>query len=103
MGEDPETLSALGHAYAVAGRRADAESVLSQLRALRERGYVSPYFVAVVHAGLGDRERAFAALEESYRDRHPGMILLKSDPRFDPLRKDARLTKLIQRIEDGAA
>jgi serine/threonine protein kinase/TolB-like protein/tetratricopeptide (TPR) repeat protein len=103
MGEDPETLSALGHAYAVAGRRADAEAVLSQLRALRERGYVSPYFVAVVYAGLGERDHAFAALEESFRDRHPGMILLKSDPRFDPLRKDARLSGLIRRIEDGAA
>ncbi len=31
------------------------------------------------------------------------MILLKSDPRFDRLRKDARLTKLIRRIEEGAA
>ncbi|HEU4597697.1 MAG TPA: protein kinase, partial [Pyrinomonadaceae bacterium] len=99
MGEDPETLSALGHAYAVAGRRAEAVAVLTQLRALRERGYVSPYFVAVVHAGLGDLDPAFAALEESYRDRHPGMILLKSDPRFDPLRKDARFSKLIRRIE----
>jgi hypothetical protein len=68
---------------------------------LRERGYVSPYFVAVVHAGLGEHDRAFAALEESFRDRHPGMILLKSDPRFDPLRKDARLSDLIRRIEDG--
>jgi len=60
-------------------------------------------FEQEARAGLGDSERAFAALEESYKDRHPGMILLKSDPRFDHLRKDARLTKLIRRIEEGAA
>ncbi|MCA1632741.1 MAG: tetratricopeptide repeat protein [Acidobacteria bacterium] len=99
MGEDPETLSALGYAYAVAGRRAEAEAVLTQLRERRARGYVSPYFVAVVYAGLGDSERAFAALDESFKDRHPGMILLKSDPRFDRLRKDARFSNLIRRIE----
>jgi serine/threonine-protein kinase len=99
MGEDPETLAALGHAYAVAGRRADAQKVLDGLRERAARGYVSPYFIAVVYTGLGDRDRAFEMLEESYRDRHPGMILLKSDPRFDSLRGDPRFTRLIQRIE----
>ena len=46
-----------------------------------------------------ERERAFDSLEQAYKDRHPGMILLKYDPRFDPLRGDPRFTKLIQRIE----
>ena len=99
MGEDPETLSALGHAYAAAGRRADAQKILDQLRERSARGYVSPYFMAVVYAGLGEHERAFEWLEKSYEDRHPGMILLKSDPRFDPLRRDPRLSNLIRRIE----
>ncbi len=99
MGEDPETLAALGHAYAVAGRRAEAQKVLERLRGLASRGYVSPYFTAIVHAGLGDRERAFESLERAYEDRHPGMILLKSEPRFDQLRRDPRFTKLVQRVE----
>ncbi|HYE13789.1 MAG TPA: protein kinase, partial [Pyrinomonadaceae bacterium] len=103
MGEDPETLAALGHAYAVAGRRADALKSLEALRARSTRGYVSPYFLAIVYAGLGDTARAFENLERSYQDRHPGMILLKSDPRFDPLRKDARLSDLIRRIEQQPA
>jgi len=99
MGDDAETLAALGHAYAAAGRRADCQKVLAALRERAARGYVSPYFVAVVYAGLGERERAFDSLERAYQDRHPGMILLKYDPRFDPLRRDPRFTKLIQRIE----
>jgi len=99
MGEDPETLAALGHAYAVAGRRAEAQKVLERLRELAARGYVSPYFTALVHAGLGDRERALESLERAYEDRHPGMILLKSEPRFDRLRRDPRFTKLVQRVE----
>ncbi|HEV3470665.1 MAG TPA: protein kinase, partial [Pyrinomonadaceae bacterium] len=99
MGEDPETIAALGHAYAVAGRRAVAQKVLEELRERSARAYVSPYFMAVVYAGLGDHERAFEWLEKSYADRHPGMILLKSDPRFDALRRDPRLSNLIRRIE----
>ena len=57
--------------------------------------------MALVYAGLGERERAFEWLEKSYADRHPGMILLKSDPRFDPLRRDPRLSDLIRRIEQA--
>jgi eukaryotic-like serine/threonine-protein kinase len=103
MGEDPETLSALGHAYAAAGRRPEAQKILDQLRERSSRGYVSPYFMAVVYTGLGERERAFEWLEKSYEDRHPGMILLKSDPRFDALRRDPRLPNLIRRIEQQGA
>ena len=101
MGEDPETMAALGHAYAAAGRRAGALDMLGRLRARGRRGYVSPYFFAVVHAGLGDRDQAVGQLEQAYADRHPGMILLKFDPRFDPLRNDPRVARLIGRIEQG--
>jgi eukaryotic-like serine/threonine-protein kinase len=101
MGDDPETMAALGHAYAAAGRRADALELLSRLRARGRRGYVSPYFMAVVHTGLAEREQALRQLEQAFADRHPGMILLKFDPRFDPLRRDPRLARLIGRIEQG--
>jgi eukaryotic-like serine/threonine-protein kinase len=101
MGDDPETMAALGHAYAAAGRRADALELLGRLWSRGRRGYVSPYFVAVVHTGLGEREQAFRQLGQAFADRHPGMILLKFDPRFDPLRKDPRLARLISQIEQG--
>jgi TolB-like protein/Tfp pilus assembly protein PilF/predicted Ser/Thr protein kinase len=101
MGDDPETMAALGHAYAAANRRADALELLSRLRARGRRAYVSPYFMAVVYTGLGEREQALGQLEQAFADRHPGMILLKFDPRFDSLRGDARLAHLIARIEQG--
>lgn len=31
--------------------------------------YVAPYNIAVIHAGLDDKEAAFAALEQAYKER----------------------------------
>ncbi|HXQ71218.1 MAG TPA: winged helix-turn-helix domain-containing protein, partial [Pyrinomonadaceae bacterium] len=55
----PLMLALLGHAYAVAGKKAEAQQVLNDLQQLQEQRYVSPYTVAAIHAGLGDQEQAF--------------------------------------------
>jgi hypothetical protein len=49
-------------------------------------------------ASLGDMDRAFAALEQAYRDRSAGLIYLHVDPSYDPLRKDERYRELVERI-----
>ncbi len=56
-GGNPQMKSVLGLAYAQSGRRADALRILDQLNELSERGYVSPFSIAVVYAGLGEKER----------------------------------------------
>ncbi|MBD0326711.1 MAG: tetratricopeptide repeat protein, partial [Pyrinomonadaceae bacterium] len=87
----PEMIAALGHAYAIFGKRAEAQKILAQLNELiaRQR-YVSPYSMALVHTGLGDKDEAFAWLERAYNERDEAFIHLKVDPRLDPLRADAR-------------
>jgi eukaryotic-like serine/threonine-protein kinase len=87
----PEMIAALGHAYAIFGKRAEAEKILDQLNELitRQR-YVSPYSMALVYAGLNDKDKAFAWLERAYNERDEAFIHLKVDPRLDPLRADAR-------------
>ena len=102
MGEDAETHAALGHAYAAAGRTAEARKVLDRLRAPRAGGYVSPYFIALVQAGLGDRDHALAALYQAYKDRQPGMIFMRLDPRFASLRSDPRFTDLQRHVEQAS-
>ncbi|HYY43495.1 MAG TPA: tetratricopeptide repeat protein, partial [Pyrinomonadaceae bacterium] len=102
MGEDAETHAALGHAYAVAGRTADARKVLERLRAPRPGSYVSPYFIALVYTGLGEREHALAALYQAYKDRQPGMIFMRHDPRFEPLRADPRFANLQHHVEQAS-
>jgi eukaryotic-like serine/threonine-protein kinase len=102
MGDDAETHAALGHAYAVAGRTAEARKVLERLRAPHPGGYVSPYFIALVYTGLNERDQALAALYQAYKDRHPGMIFMRIDPRFAPLRSDPRFADLQRHVEQAS-
>ena len=61
-------------------------------------GDQTSYDVAVIHAGLGDTERAFTLLEEAYARRSPRMVYLKVDPRLDDLRSDPRFDSLVRRM-----
>jgi DNA-binding winged helix-turn-helix (wHTH) protein/TolB-like protein/Tfp pilus assembly protein PilF len=90
--------AALGHAYAVAGKRAEARKVIGELEKLAKRKYVSPYFIAVIYTGLGERDQAFAWLEKAYQERHQYMTLIGVEPLFDPLRSDPRFANLMRRI-----
>ncbi|MDQ3252950.1 MAG: hypothetical protein M3R15_03420, partial [Acidobacteriota bacterium] len=91
----------LGYAYAVAGKTARARDVLNRLQQPRPGGYVSPYFVAIVYTGLGEKDQAFVWLRRAYEDRHPGLVLLKIDPRFNHLRDDARFTEIVRQLDFG--
>lgn len=97
----PVTMAALGHVYGVAGRRQAARQVLDDLRALSARKYVTPYGVALVHAGLGDIDQAFSALDQAVADRSNWLVWLKLDPRFDNLRGDPRFDALVRRVGLG--
>jgi len=88
-------VSALGHVYAITGRRAEAERMLARLPALHEQNLASPYYIAVVYTGLGDKEQAFAWLEKL---RGTQLILpIRRDQYFDPLRDDPRFADLLRR------
>jgi len=88
----------LGHAYAVAGKRSEAEKVLSELRELANQRYVSPYDVAMIYVGLGDKEQAFAWLEKAYQEHARRLWALKVNPTWDSLRSDSRFAGLLRRI-----
>jgi serine/threonine-protein kinase len=60
--------------------------------------YVSPMEFAFIHIALGDKDRAFAALERAYSERAPWLSSLDADPAFDPLRSDLRFVSLLKRV-----
>jgi len=89
-------LSRLGYAYGVAGRRADALAILEELRRMSATKHVPPPHFAIVYIGMGDKDRAFDWLNKGLRERSYEMPLIKTDPRFDSLRKDPRFQDLLK-------
>jgi TolB-like protein/DNA-binding winged helix-turn-helix (wHTH) protein len=98
LGRNPEVEGELGHALGVAGRRAEALAMLEGLRQLSSTRYVSPYSVALVHAGLGDRDQALSSLEKAYVERSDYMVYLNREPMLDGLRSDPRFAALVRRV-----
>lgn len=80
------------------GRAPEALVVLGELRASARHAYLSPVYFALVHAGLGDRDAAFAALEDAFNDRSPMLNGVNSEPLFEPLRADRRFADLLRRL-----
>ena len=89
----------LAHAYAMTGRKDESQKALVEIkRSLNEHESLSPYDVAMIYVGLGDKEQAFAWLERTYRDHDTDLVSLGVDPKFDALRSDPRFTDLLRRI-----
>ena len=94
-----ELWSGLGHAYAVEGNKADAQKTLDHLKGLSTQRYVAPYNVAVIYAGLGEKDEAFNWLNRAYDDRSYTLaVYLNTDSRLDNLRSDPRFDELRRRI-----
>jgi serine/threonine protein kinase/Flp pilus assembly protein TadD len=91
-------LAPLGHAYALAGRRTDAEQVLHTLLARAKKSYVSPFDISLIYTALGEKDSAFAWLEQAANERSTFLVYSKWDPRLDPLRSDPRFKKLLDLI-----
>ena len=82
----PILTAMLAHTHAIAGNRETAEQLLADLEAEAQYRYISPYDIAVVHAGLGNRADAIAQLRAAVTDRSAWLVFLHVDPRLDSLR-----------------
>ena len=94
----PETMGALGQAYAVAGERRKAMEILDELEKWSKRYYVSPFHRGRIYAALGQIEEAFAWFETAYEERSFYLSWFKVEPELDPLRSDLRFKSLMRRL-----
>lgn len=90
---------AMGFVGFVLGRVGQQGRALDLAAELEARGDQTYYAVVMVHAGLGDRDRALTWLERGYAHHSPGMAYVGVDPRLDDLRSDPRFVSLLQRMD----
>ena len=67
------------------------------LEATSRDRYVPPYAMALVHAGLGERDAVFEWLDRAYAARDVHLIFLRVDPKWDGYRSDPRFDALLTR------
>jgi len=98
-GGNTKAISHRGHVLAGSGRPDEAREILKTLEAVSRERYVPPYALALVHAGLGDGDAAFAWLDRAYEARDVHLIFLTVDPKWDPYRADPRFAALLARCD----
>ena len=75
-----------------------ARARLERLQELRKTRYISPLETARLHAQVGDREQALDGLQQALIERSPGIVLLKVDRAWDPIRLDPRFATLVKQV-----
>jgi tetratricopeptide (TPR) repeat protein len=88
----------LGHVYARVGRRNDARNMLQSIAEQAPRTYVSPYQLAIVYAGLDEKDKAIDELEKAFAERSLSPPVLRFDPRLNNLRAEPRFQEFARRV-----
>ncbi len=78
------------------GRRDEVASRIDRLRQLY--GDAASFQYGQIYAQLGDKDRAFAALDRAWQIRDAGLLRIKNDKFIAPLRSDPRYAALVERM-----
>jgi tetratricopeptide (TPR) repeat protein len=95
-------LATLAYCLVRAGQRARAEELLANLQSPAAGAtYSSPYYQALIHAALGNKDESFTCLDRAVRDRAGWLVYSRVDPKLDVLRDDARFEALVRQVGLG--
>jgi tetratricopeptide (TPR) repeat protein len=94
-------LAGLGRAYALAGRRRDAQRVADQLEHPSPKRYVPSIYIAAIYAAMGDKDRAMKFTRSAFEERSDYMIYLRTDPWAEEMRGDPRFQEILRLVAQG--
>lgn len=101
LDKTPAAIAYLGHGHALAGNRAEAERAIQELKNLGQTRYVSPYYLAIVYAGLGETELTLDWLNKAVEDHSDSLVLLAVEPKFAKLHSHPRFGEIVRLIGLG--
>jgi TolB-like protein len=88
-----------GAVFGAVGATDDARGVLNSFEVIRrEGGYVDPFNLALVRAGLGERDEALTQLERCATEGSVQNWIIAPEPFFDGLRQEPRFREVLRRL-----
>ncbi len=98
--EAVEVKCLFGYVHAVLGRLDEALEILAEVKSLEhsKKEYVSPFYLAVLYAGLGDNEECINYVRKSIEDKSAEIESLIHDSMFERVRPDPRLREMLEKI-----
>jgi eukaryotic-like serine/threonine-protein kinase len=96
--DDPQVQMLLARTFISMKKPEEARKILNKLTELSRQKYVSPYYLAEIHGGLGEKDEAFKWLDKALEMREGPMVYLKVEPFFKELRSDPRFDNLIAKV-----
>jgi tetratricopeptide (TPR) repeat protein len=106
LGGHPVVLADLGAAYALAGKKETAETILDQLLDMRRQSYVPAICLARVYSRLGELEKTVQWLETAFDERNGELVFLESEitsaakgDSLNSLGNDPRVKDLLERMK----
>ena len=97
-GQTVESAQILRDAFKRSGIDGYLRKHIDLLQEESKHRYVSPYFIALDYAFLGEKDRVFELLEKAYQERSSWLVEVRVDPIWDLLRSDPRYGDLLRRI-----
>ncbi len=89
-------IAVLGYVYALAGRDAEARSILAEVKERSTRTYVIPLDLSIIYAALGERDEAFHWLRKAFEERDPLLVFINVAAWYDTVRDDPRFAALVR-------
>src|SRR5262249_38391457 len=93
-----DKVTALKKVYSTQGREAFWREYLAQLTRESKIHYVPPTAIAAVQIRLGEQNEAFDMLAKAVDEKDGGLVELKVEPVFEPLRPNSKFGVLLRRV-----
>ena len=96
--EHPLLDAEIGYIQARSGDRSGAHAMIQRLQAMSRKGFVDPYFTAIIYLALKDKDQTYAWLDKAYEVRSPFLISIATDPKWSGSQGDPRFQALWDRM-----